>query len=730
MLSVIEVCGKNFQSGALGPGTIVGSAAFNLFIIIGVCIAVVPDGEIRRIQQLNVFFVTATFSVIAYVWMYMILGVISVGIIEVWEAVLTFLLFPLTVVLAYLTDKRILSKLCSGGCRRRYGPNRILMEKDDEILEFEQLRASYMVTLQEMRKKYPNARLQSLEKMTLTEIFEKAKKSRAFYKMQATRMFTGGGNLVHHGISKLKTVSIEECLSGSIADERLQRIFFEPCHYTIMENVGIVKIFVKRAGGYLGSSILIDYETEEGTALPDSDYIHAAGTLIFKPYEIEKIIEIKVVDDEIFEEEEHFTVRLFNLRVKNGKENFSYIYEISKMNRATVLILDDDHCGTFGFEADIMHIEESCNILTLNVYRNTGARGIIKIPYTIMDGTAKADVDYVTLGRKVVFKNEEIFKTISIKIIDGAQYSKDNFFFVELGQPKVIEKSTNPERKDKRRFVRSRADIATKGLPTLGSISIVQIHIHESSSFKSVVDKLIKQNNLSKSISSTSWKEQFTDALTVYGGDSEDGSESEPQLISFILHYITVFWKVLFAFIPPTDYLGGWLCFIVSIFCIGVLTAMFGDLASSFGCTLGLLDEVVAITFVAVGTSLPDTFASKYAAINDETADNSIGNVTGSNAVNVYLGLGLAWSMASIVNSVRGEVFYVTQGALGFSVTLFCILALFALMLIFARRHPALGGGELGGPLMVKYISSAILISLYFIYVIISSLQAYCHIKF
>ena len=33
-----------------------------------------------------------------------------------------------------------------------------------------------------------------------------------------------------------------------------------------------------------------------------------------------------------------------------------------------------------------------------------------------------------------------------------------------------------------------------------------------------------------------------------------------------------------------------------------------------------------------------DTFASKTAAIQDETADASVGNVTGSNAVNVFLG--------------------------------------------------------------------------------------------
>ena len=76
---------------------------------------------------------------------------------------------------------------------------------------------------------------------------------------------------------------------------------------------------------------------------------------------------------------------------------------------------------------------------------------------------------------------------------------------------------------------------------------------------------------------------------------------------------------------------------------IGLITALIGDLANLLGATINLKGEVVAITLVALGTSLPDTFASRAAALGDDTADAAIGNVTGSNAVNVFLGLGLSW---------------------------------------------------------------------------------------
>ena len=60
--------------------------------------------------------------------------------------------------------------------------------------------------------------------------------------------------------------------------------------------------------------------------------------------------------------------------------------------------------------------------------------------------------------------------------------------------------------------------------------------------------------------------------------------------------------------------------------------------------------------------SFSDTFASKTAAIQDETADASVGNVTGSNAVNVFLGIGIAWTMAAIYWESQGLDFKVEPG--------------------------------------------------------------------
>ncbi|XP_042207350.1 sodium/calcium exchanger 1-like [Homarus americanus] len=245
-----------------------------------------------------------------------------------------------------------------------------------------------------------------------------------------------------------------------------------------------------------------------------------------------------------------------------------------------------------------------------------------------------------------------------------------------------------------------------------------------------MVDKLVKKANASMLVGSSSWREQFAEAITVQAGeegddeDEEGGEEKLPSCMDYVMHFITVFWKVLFAFVPPTDVLMGYPTFVVSIFAIGVVTAVIGDTASHVGCTIGLKDTVTAIGFVALGTSVPDTFASKVAAQQDPYADASVGNVTGSNAVNVFLGIGIAWTMAAIFHNAKGNDFKVLPGNLAFSVTLFCVEAVVAIAVMMIRRSPRIGG-ELGGPKVSKILTTSFLVFLWIFYVLMSTLEAY-----
>ncbi|CAE7775246.1 SLC8A2 [Symbiodinium sp. CCMP2592] len=96
--------GNGFFAGELGPSTIVGSAAFNLFCIVAVCVVAVPAGEQRQIKDLGVFWVTAGFSIFAYLWLVVIVQVNSPNVVELWEALLTLAWLPVLITVSYLTD--------------------------------------------------------------------------------------------------------------------------------------------------------------------------------------------------------------------------------------------------------------------------------------------------------------------------------------------------------------------------------------------------------------------------------------------------------------------------------------------------------------------------------------------------------------------------------------------------------------------------------------------------
>lgn len=110
LLSIIEIVGKNFNAGELGPSTIVGSAAFNLLVITAVCVVVIDSNELRVIKSVKVFFITSFSCVFAYLWLIIILIAVTPDYVDIWEALITLFFFPILVLVAYMADKEFCTK--------------------------------------------------------------------------------------------------------------------------------------------------------------------------------------------------------------------------------------------------------------------------------------------------------------------------------------------------------------------------------------------------------------------------------------------------------------------------------------------------------------------------------------------------------------------------------------------------------------------------------------------
>ncbi|XP_073338057.1 sodium/calcium exchanger 1b isoform X13 [Pagrus major] len=779
LLSVIEVIGHGFHAGSLGPSTIVGSAAFNMFVIIGLCVYVVPDGETRKVKHLRVFFVTATWSIFAYIWLYLILSVISPGVVQVWEGLLTFFFFPICVLFAWVADRRLLfykyvykryrtgkqrgmiietegdrplpskmdgKMLNSHGVDFLDGP--LGLDINEKDLDEEETRRDMAKILKELKQKHPDKEVEQLIELANYQVLSQQQKSRAFYRCQATRLMTGAGNILkkHAADQARKAVSMHEVRSDVGDNDPISKILFEPGSYQCLENCGTVAVNVLRRGGDLGKTVSVEYRTEDGTANAGSDYEFTEGVVVFKPGETLKEIRVGIIDDDIFEEDENFLIHLSNVKVLTSEgeepeecESANHVDSVACLgipSTATVTIFDDDHAGIFTFEEPVCHVSESVGTMEVKVLRTSGARGVVMLPYKTVEGTARGGgEDFEDSHGVLEFQNDEIFKIIKVRVIDDEEYEKNKTFYIEIGEPRLIESNDTKEVEEEEPLAGKDEEerrIAEMGRPMLGDHVKLEVIIEESYEFKNTVDKLIKKTNLALLVGTNSWRDQFIEAITVSAGEDDDdeecGEEKLPSCFDYVMHFLTVFWKVLFAFVPPTEYWNGWACFVVSICMIGLLTAVIGDLASHFGCTVGLKDSVTAVVFVALGTSVPDTFASKVAAIQDQYADASIGNVTGSNAVNVFLGIGVAWSIAAIYHNSNGEEFKVDPGPLAFSVTLFTIFAFISVGTLMYRRRPEIGG-ELGGPRTAKVLTTMLFVSLWLLYILFSSLEAYCHIQ-
>uniref|UniRef100_A0A5S6R3W4 Calx-beta domain-containing protein n=1 Tax=Trichuris muris TaxID=70415 RepID=A0A5S6R3W4_TRIMR len=764
LLSIIEICGNGFEAGDLGPNTIVGSAAFNMFMILAICVVAIPRNEVRKQLHLNVFLVTAIWSIFAYIWLYIILAVSSPGVIDVWEGTATFLMFPLTVLTAYMADRWLsLKKFVPMryradmvGLRAVSSGRETPKAEEDSMIdllqnkrsfnveeaEFEQQRKEYLRILRQLRQQMPDAELSTLQEKATYELTKYAKKSRAFYRVQATRLLIGDGNIVEKSVKKTtgRLKRRDNVVSPKQATSTC-KVCFNPCHYTVLENVGTVRVRVERRGGRPDLTLMVDYRTEDGTATAGSDYVAGKGTLVMGPDCIEAFIEIPIIDDDIFEEDEHFYIFLDNLQVKSREGNMvdpetvrnARLAVLETPSIATVMILDDDHPGLFSFENDTYDVAESTGDAIVKVIRRTGSRGRVLVPFATADGTGKAVIDYEPMEGALMFENEEVEKSLQIGIVNKEQYERNEYFVVTLSKPVKLNAPTFDEMDTHEQTATSvpiNERIEEMGQPALGKINKCVIKIHESREFKNAVDMLIKKTNVSLLLRTSTWREQFVDAVTM--NPSVEGEEEEepakPTAATYAVHILTMPWKLMCAFVPPTDYWSGWASFVFSIVIIGFITALIGDLTNHFGCTVGLIDVVTAITFVAIGTSVPDTFASHVAAIQDKYADSSITNVTGSNAVNVFLGIGLAWTIAAAYHAYNGDQFKVHAGTLAFSVTIFCLEATACIVILVARRSKSVGG-ELGGPLRYKVATAITFVALWFVYILLSSLESYCIIS-
>ncbi|GIY66682.1 hypothetical protein CEXT_654701 [Caerostris extrusa] len=111
--------------------------------------------------------------------------------------------------------------------------------------------------------------------MAREEILEKGPKSRAFYRLQATKKLTGGGNLLK---KKLEKPEPEKEESKETIRDDVCRIYFNPAHYTVMESVGQFAVTIVRSGD-ISALCVLTLRQKMAQRKPDLTTNHWQGLL-------------------------------------------------------------------------------------------------------------------------------------------------------------------------------------------------------------------------------------------------------------------------------------------------------------------------------------------------------------------------------------------------------------------------------------------------------------------
>lgn len=262
-----------------------------------------------------------------------------------------------------------------------------------------------------------------------------------------------------------------------------------------------------------------------------------------------------------------------------------------------VTIIDDDKPGQVGFaqtKGNVLCVATT-GVAEVELTRTKGSDGVVRVEFeTFMidesEQTATENVDFVQKADYIEFADGETSGTIEIEILQKPEGEvRDEAFGVRL-------KKISPDG----------AKLSKKNMV------IVQIITDENKKkqeqmFAQLLEKIVEEEQMT-------WGQQFIKACMLHPSKNENGEIEPVEPFDAFLHFVTIGWKLFFSFIPPPHYCGGWACFFIALAFIGAVTFVVQIFGEAFGCVLGIKPSVTAITIVALGTSLPDTFASMIAA--------------------------------------------------------------------------------------------------------------------
>ena len=258
------------------------------------------------------------------------------------------------------------------------------------------------------------------------------------------------------------------------------------------------------------------------------------------------------------------------------------------------------------------------------------------------------------------------------------------------------------------------------GLKTGSEKNVDEIALTMSSTeimddLKPKVDLILLRGNSACICDCQLWLQQFKNLVNF-----QDLGKFGPFYL--IIHFLSLPWKFLAAFIPPATTLGGIVPLMMSWGSIFFILPFIYDIVSHLDCFILCQDSLAGFILVSITLNLPNLLAAKIAAAEEETADLPLICLLTGNCLTTSLGFWLPWFMASIYWESQGQVFIVAPDSLSLCIYQFLFFATVAFVIIIGRRFCA--GGELGGSTVCKIITTVIFLLLWVLLCLLIILKA------
>ncbi|NKI33327.1 Calx-beta domain-containing protein [Croceivirga thetidis] len=192
---------------------------------------------------------------------------------------------------------------------------------------------------------------------------------------------------------------------------------------------------VRFTGGFIPffRTVVVDYNTTDGSAVAPGDYTSASGTLTFHSFNYSDNIDIPISDDGLIEAQESFNLILSNLRSSIG----AVFVGGQPTETASGTINDNDGDPTAGLSVSDFTVNENAGTADFTItYNGATVQDAFTVDYDITDGTALAGSDYnATISGQLSFAagtSNGNQQTVTINIADDTLVEDNETLNIQL----------------------------------------------------------------------------------------------------------------------------------------------------------------------------------------------------------------------------------------------------------------------------------------------------------